>query len=92
MNKKQFFKYFIAFAIIGNFLACKPEEADKMDIGGLPTASFTVTATSNANRFVLTNTSTGAFLQKWDLGDGTTADTSVVTANYSRKGTMRYLV
>ena len=89
MNKKQLFKYFIAFAIIGNTLACKPEEADKMDIGGVPTASFTVTATANPNRFVLTNTSTGTFLQKWDLGDGTTADTSVVTANYARKGTYK---
>ena len=89
MKKIVLFKYIIALTFIGNFTACTPKEDDKIDIGGLPTASFTVTATSNPNRFTLTNTSTGAFLQKWDLGDGTTADTSVVTANYARKGTYK---
>ena len=89
MKKITLFKYIIALAVIGNFMACKPEVVDKIDIGGLPTAAFDVTPTASPNRFTLTNKSTGTFLYKWDLGDGTTADSSVVVASYLRKGTYK---
>ena len=88
MKKIQFLSYIGAFALL-TVLGCKPEIDSTIDIGPLPTAAFTVTQTANANRFILTNTSTGTFLQKWDLGDGTTADSSVVTVAYPRKGTYK---
>lgn len=88
MKKIHSIQYALVFAI-ALIMGCKPQIDDTIDIGGLPTASFTVTATANANRFILTNTSTGTFLQKWDLGDGTTADSNIVTVAYPRKGTYK---
>lgn len=71
------------------FMGCKPQIDETIDIGTPPTAAFDVTPTSNANKFTLTNKTVGSFLQKWDLGDGTTADSSVVVAVYPRKGTYK---
>lgn len=88
MKKIQFLSYIGAFALI-TFLGCKPEVDDTIDIGAPPTAAFDVTPTANPNRFTLTNKTVGSFLQKWDLGDGTTADSSVVVAAYPRKGTYK---
>ena len=86
---KKILKYIIALVLISNFMACKPDVADKIDIGSIPNAAFDVTATANPNKFILTNKSTGTFLYKWDLGDGTSADSSVVVASYLRKGTYK---
>ncbi|MDZ7881012.1 MAG: PKD domain-containing protein [Saprospiraceae bacterium] len=78
-------------SIIALFLvmACKPQVDDTIDIGTSPTAAFDVTPTANPNKFTLTNKTVGSFLQKWDLGDGTTADSTVVLAVYPRKGTYK---
>ena len=89
MKKIHFFKSIIALFIIGNFMACKPDVADKIELGSIPTAAFDVTPTANPNKFTLTNKSTGTFLYKWDLGDGTSADSNVVIAVYPRKGTYK---
>ena len=91
MKKIQSIQYILALAII-TFMGCKPDVADKIDIGGVPTAAFDVTPTSNPNRFTLTNKSTGTFLYKWDLGDGTSADSSTVVVNYPRKGTYKVVL
>ena len=60
-------------------------------------ASFGINAITqcvNNNSFVFTNTSNNSglysFTYKWDLGDGTTASTSIVTKSYLTAGT--YLV
>lgn len=89
MKNIQFIKYILAFALISTFAACEPSEDEKIVLGDKPKAAFTVTPTSNPNKFTLTSTSTGAFMYKWDLGDGTTADSNVVLATYARKGTYR---
>ncbi len=89
MIKIQFLRYFAAVAFIAVFMACEPQVDDKVDIGSVPTAAFDVTPTSNPNKFTLTNKSTGTFLYKWDLGDGSTADSTVVLATYPRKGTYK---
>ena len=87
--KKICFKYVAAFAIIAALSACKPQIDNTIDIGVAPTVAFDITPTASANKFILTNKSVGAFLQKWDLGDGTTADSAVVLAVYPRKGTYK---
>jgi PKD repeat protein len=88
MKKIQSIQYFFAFALL-TFSACKPQVDATLDIGSPPVAAFDITPTANANKFTLTNKSVGAFQQKWDLGDGTTADSSVVLAVYPRKGTYK---
>ena len=92
MKKIQFLRHITAIVLITGLIACKPDVADKIDIGGIPTAAFDVTATSNPNKFILTNKSTGTFLYKWDLGDGTSADSTVVLATYPRKGTYKVIL
>ncbi len=84
--------YFLVCLVALTFSACAPQVDDKIDIGGLPTASFSITPTSNPNKFTLTNTTVGGFLARWELGDGTTADTSVVVATYPRKGTYKVIL
>ena len=69
------------------FSTCKPDEANKLDIGAAPTAAFTVTQGSDANHYHIVCTTSGAFMAKWDLGNGATADTLVTDAYYPFKGT-----
>ncbi len=88
MKEIRSVQYVFAFVLL-SLLGCKPQLDDTIDVGPLPTAAFEVTPTSNANRFTLTNKSVGSFLQKWDLGDGTTADSSVVIVAYPKKGTYK---
>jgi PKD repeat protein len=88
MKNIRSIQYVFAFLLL-SFLSCKPELDSTIDVGPLPTAAFEITPTANANKFTLTNKSVGTFLQKWDLGDGTTADSSVVLAVYPRKGTYK---
>jgi PKD domain len=92
MKKIQFLKYIAVVVMTAAFMACEPQVDDKIDIGGVPTAAFDVTPTSNPNKFTLTNKSTGTFLYKWDLGDGSSADSTVVLATYPRKGTYKVVL
>jgi PKD repeat protein len=88
MKNIRSIQYLFGFMML-SFLSCKPELDSTIDVGPLPTAAFDITPTANANKFTLTNKSVGTFLQKWDLGDGSTADSSVVLAVYPRKGTYK---
>lgn len=65
--------------------ACTQE--DIIDLPAPPTASFKVETTADPNRVILTDLTPGAFLHKWDLGNGTAADSIVVEAYYPFKGT-----
>jgi PKD repeat protein len=87
--KNTSFQYILVALALITVMGCKPQVDDKIDIGPLPTAAFDITPTASANKFLLTNKSAGTFLQKWDLGDGTTADSNVVLAVYPRKGTYK---
>jgi PKD repeat protein len=88
MKNIRSIQYAFAFALV-ILMGCKPQIDDTIDIGALPTAAFDIVPTANANKFTLVNKSVGTFLQKWDLGDGTTADSSTVLAVYPRKGTYK---
>lgn len=50
--------------------SCKPEMEEDVDLGPAPTVDFIVDKTSHPNKFKFTNTTTGAFQQKFDLGNG----------------------
>jgi PKD repeat protein len=88
MKKIRSIQYALMVALV-IALGCKPQIDSTLDIGPLPTAAFDITPTASANKFTLTNKSAGTFLQKWDLGDGSTADSSVVLAVYPKKGTYK---
>ncbi|MFM2267426.1 MAG: hypothetical protein RL757_867 [Bacteroidota bacterium] len=89
MKNSRWIQYSLPFVFLGLFGGCKPQEADKIELGAKPKAAFEVVATANPNKFTLRSTSTGAFLYKWDLGDGTTSDSTVANATYARRGTYR---
>lgn len=58
----------LAMAAATLFTAC---EYDVKELGPAPDASFTVTPiTGQTNRYLLTSTSTNAFMYDWDRGDG----------------------
>lgn len=78
--KKLF--YFISIL----FVACSPHEDDKIELPAAPTASFTFKAGKDANHIVLTNTTSGAFLFQWDLGNGTKSNEASFEAYFPNKG------
>lgn len=67
-------------------VACNPYTPEKMTLGDPPTASFSIADGTDMNTYVLTSTSTGAFLYKWDLGNGTTGDGESVDVFYQYAG------
>ncbi len=67
-------------------LSCTPQEDDKIALPAPPTATFTVSAGKDANHVVLTNTTLGAFLTQWDLGNGVKSELPNVEAYYPYKG------
>ncbi len=67
--------------------ACQPEKVQVVELPNTPTASFEIQPTANPNKFLLVNKTADAFLFKWDLGNGTVADSSEVAAYYPFKGT-----
>ena len=71
MKKINIFRAFLfsAFALL-LFTACTPDDAD-FELGPKPDASFTIDeVTDETNTFMLTNTTEGAFISSWNLGDG----------------------
>ncbi|WP_268125322.1 hypothetical protein [Roseivirga pacifica] len=51
------------------FSACTPESSD-LDLAPAPEASFSIEPATQNNRYVVTNTTTGAFGSYWNVGDG----------------------
>lgn len=70
--------------------SCDKNDKGELD-GPLPTASFTTTAktTGITTDVTFTSTSTGAFLYKWDFGDGTSGVGQTVTHTYKRSGSVK---
>jgi len=82
----RFSIFFAVFALI--FTACEPQQDTAIDLGNPPTeATFTIEETGEMNTFRLTNTTNGAFLFQWDLGNGSTANGEVVEVRYQSMGT-----
>lgn len=74
--------YFISIL----FFACTPQEDEKPELPAAPTASFSYKAGKDANHIVLTNTTPGAFLYQWDLGNGTKSNEASFEAYFPNKG------
>lgn len=72
-------------ATLLNMTACNKEKVTELPVP--PAAAFDVQTTSDPNRLLLVDQTPGAFLHKWDLGNGEKADSSVVTAYYPYQGT-----
>lgn len=79
---KNYLRY--ALIMIG-FMSCNANEITSLPAP--PIADFDIQTTANPNIVLLTNKTPDAFLFNWDLGNGTTADSSVVEAYYPFKGT-----
>ena len=88
--KKIFpYLYFVLPMTIGLlFTGCKPQEDDAIELSAPPSnVSFTIEEKPGAeNTYILTNTTSGAFLYQWDLGNGTTASSEVVEVYYQFMG------
>ncbi|MFZ4542898.1 MAG: PKD domain-containing protein [Saprospiraceae bacterium] len=82
--KKYFLLTFVAIASL--FTACKPEVDDKIELPAPPTPSFSVAPGKDANHLLLSNSTAGAFMFQWDLGNGTKSDQASVEAYYPFKG------
>jgi PKD repeat protein len=82
--KKIFYLLSICFAII--YTSCKPQVDDKVTLPTPPTASFSISPGKDANHVILTNTTAGAFLSQWDLGNGAKSELQSVEAYYPYKG------
>lgn len=81
MKKIHLFFYIALF-----FIGCKPDD-EKIDLPNPPTASFSVSNGKDANHVILTNTTPGAFLYQWDLGNAAKSNAASVEAYYPYKGT-----
>jgi PKD repeat protein len=78
------------FVLISLFLlGCTPQQDDAIDLPAPPTVAFEVQTTANPNKVKLINKTPDAFLFKWDLGNGSKGDSSVVEAFFPFKGTYK---
>lgn len=68
---------------------CTPQQDVAIDLPAPPTAAFDVQPTANPNKVKLINKTPDAFLFKWDLGNGSKGDSSVVEAYFPFKGTYK---
>jgi len=70
------------------FFSCEPQIDDAIELSAPPTnISFTIEEKVDENNtYILTNTTTGAFLYQWDLGNGTVLSGDVVEAYYPLMG------
>ncbi len=76
----------IIYVLLMFFIACKPQEDEKITLPNPPTASFTYTAGKDANHIILTNTTPDAFLFQWDLGNGTKSEKATFEGYFPYKG------
>jgi len=82
--KQTKYLYLAILAVI--FMGCDPEEDDKIDIGGLPTASFDIASGDTPNDFVLINTSPETFLTKWTVEGNGSYTGDMVELSVPRRG------
>lgn len=81
-------KNILAAVLLGAsaFAACSPE-SDKKSLGAIPAGSFTVTPVANdGNRFVVSNTTQGAFMSVWAASNGGASTLKTDTLTFGRKG------
>lgn len=81
------FSNLIYILIVFAFVACEPELDEKEPLGTPPTNVSFSAAEEADNTFTFTNTTEGTFIHQWDLGNGMTAEGSVVMVQYPMAGT-----
>jgi PKD repeat protein len=67
-------------------LSCEPQQDEKIELPTAPTATFAYKAGKDANHIILKNTTAGAFLTQWDLGNGTKSTEAEFEAYFPYKG------
>lgn len=78
---------FGAFIVIACCIVACREDNLHYKLGPLPAPSFTATPlASNPNKIVVQSTTKGAFIWKWDFGNGSTAADETDTVVYPLKG------
>ena len=78
--------YSLLLILFISLLGCEPYIEEKSELGPLPTASFEILPGETPNDFILKNTTPGAFLTQWDLGDFGTADSIEAYVSIPKKG------
>jgi hypothetical protein len=78
--------FYISLCLSMTYTSCKPQEDDKITLPSPPTASFTYKAGKDANHVIFTNTTDGAFLSQWDLGNGTKSELATFEGYFPYKG------
>lgn len=82
---KRYFLAVLAYTAI--FSGCTPEQDEKITLPEVPEASFSITPGKDANHVLLKNTTPGAFMSQWELGNGTKSTAANLEAYYPLKGT-----
>jgi len=82
----KFTTYSILFVLLVSLIGCQPFIEEKTELGALPSASFEIIPGDTPNDFILRNTTAGAFLTQWDLGDFGKADSVEAYVSIPRKG------
>lgn len=80
-------KYITYLIFIVCFSGCEPSIEEKSTLGELPNPSFTISQGEDANTFILTNTTEGAFLTNWVMENNGEESGEVVEVVYPIKGT-----
>lgn len=78
----------LLYYLAGAFLlaSCSPE-SEKMDLGPVAAANFTATPlATNPNKIVITSTTPGGFIWKWQYGTSGTSSKEKDTVSFSKKG------
>jgi len=79
-------KYSLFIILLTAFMACEPYIEEKIDIGLPPNPSFDILPGDSPNNFMLVNTTEGAFLTQWDLGENGKREGTSVSVNFPFKG------
>ncbi|MBT31224.1 MAG: hypothetical protein CMO01_16335 [Thalassobius sp.] len=89
MKTRNIFNAFLCTALASQlFVACTPDDSEH-ELGPKPEATFTVDEVSGeTNTYMLTNTTDGAFISSWNLGDGNgfANGDQVITAYFPDQG------
>lgn len=71
--------YIIVALLLVGMYSCKPSVPDKTDLGPLPNPTFSVSQGDTPNEFILSNTTSGAFMTHWNIENNGSKEGEVVT-------------
>lgn len=82
----RIFRYSILLILLLSLIGCQPFVEEKTELGPLPNATFEIIQGGTPNDFILRNTTEGAFITQWDLGDFGKADSVEAYVSIPLKG------